>query len=178
MLWAALVSPAWSQPAKFSHRDALARPSVKCLDCHAATASSSALSGRRNIRFNHKLHLAMGNIAPLLAAAIDKGAYLGPPGDIRRHFNTQNPCGACHRGLEQSEAPSKADLPQMADCLVCHSEIEAPFSCEKCHLNIAVLKPPSHTADYIDFHSSKNAKLDKPSCRICHGVNFRCMGCH
>jgi hypothetical protein len=148
------------------------------VDCHAATAASTASGGKRNLRFNHKLHLAMGNLAPVIAAAIDGGKYLGPADDIRRHLNTQNPCEACHRGLEQAEAATKVNFPQMADCLVCHNKIEPPFSCEKCHIDTAVLKPASHTPDYLDLHSSRKIKLDKASCRICHGTNFRCMGCH
>ncbi len=133
---------------------------------------------KRNLRFNHKLHLAMGNVAPILASAIDSKKYLGPPGDIRRDLNTKNPCEACHRGLHRADLASKANLPQMADCLVCHSQIEPPFSCEKCHLDTGSLKPPSHTRDFVDVHSSKKAQFDKASCRVCHGVNFRCMGCH
>ena len=121
----------------------------------------------------------MGNIAPLLAAAIDKRKYLAPAAKIRPLLNTKEPCAACHRGLQLTDYSSKVNLPHMADCLVCHSQIDAPFSCEKCHIAKAErLKPASHTPDYIDLHSSKKTKLDKPSCVICHGASFRCMGCH
>lgn len=178
----AFVAPAAGAQtaAKFSHREALKTPGVACTSCHADVAASTTLRAKpgRNTRFNHKLHLAMGNLAPVIAAAIDSGRYLGARGDIRQHLNTSNQCVACHRGLEESGQVTKANLPKMADCLVCHNQIEAPFSCEKCHLNTAVLKPASHTRDYIDFHSSKNARLDKQSCVICHGTQFRCMGCH
>jgi hypothetical protein len=131
-----------------------------------------------NLRFNHKLHLALGNAAPAIAAAIDAGKYLGQAGDMRARLSTQNPCVACHRGLEQATHLSKADMPQMADCLVCHSEIEPPFTCEKCHSDTAALKPASHTADWLERHSRRSVKFDRASCRICHGVRFRCMGCH
>ena len=90
----------------------------------------------------------MGNLAPVIAAAIDKKTYLQPPGDIRRHLNTQNACEACHRGLEESDQVTPAAMPQMADCLVCHTEIDNPFSCEKCHAKNAALKPASHVASY------------------------------
>ncbi len=173
-----LALAAWGQQPKFSHREALQKPGVRCVDWHAGAASGTASSGKRNIRFNHKLHLAMGNLAPVLAATIDSGKYPAPAGDIRRHLNDKDACGACHRGIEETDAVTKANFPQMADCLVCHNKIELPFSCEKCHLNTAVLKPAGHTADYLESHSRKNVKLDKPSCRICHGVDFRCMGCH
>ena len=166
--------------AKFAHRDALKAPGVQCTTCHADVAASTSLRAKpgRNIRFNHKLHLAMGNLAPVIAAAIDSGKYLGARDDIRRHLNTSNQCVACHRGLNESDHVAKTNLPQMADCLVCHNQIEVPFSCEKCHLNTTVLKPASHTRDYIDWHSSRKAQFDKQSCVICHGTSFRCMGCH
>src|SRR4051794_35161567 len=72
------------------------------------------------VHFNHAVHLKMGNLAPLLAKAIDKGNYLQPSGDVRKHLSTTNACEACHRGLEQSDEVTAAALPKMADCLVCH----------------------------------------------------------
>ena len=119
----------------------------------------------------------MGNVAPILAAAIDKKRYLGTDAAaVRPQLNTQNACQACHRRFDQ---PSISHLPRMPDCLVCHSKIENPFSCEKCHtVRPAQLKPASHTPDYVDTHSSARLKLDKPSCVPCHGVDFRCLGCH
>ena len=107
--------------------------------------------------FSHKKHLAIGNIAPILAAAIDKGTYLGNPGDIRRHLNTTNPCAACHRGMEDSDRVSKINMPQMADCLVCHSKIDPPDSCTFCHVAGAKFRPASHTSDFLDKHKCKAA---------------------
>ncbi|MBI3696142.1 MAG: hypothetical protein HY238_15055 [Acidobacteria bacterium] len=164
--------------AGVSHRGEMQKAGARCEDCHSATAASTASKGKRNLRFNHKLHLGMGNVAPLLRDAIDKKTYLGSPGEIRKELDTKNACATCHRGLERVDAATKANFPQMADCLVCHPKIDPPFSCEKCHLDTKVLKPASHTPDYVDSHSSGRLKLDKPSCRICHGVNFQCLGCH
>jgi hypothetical protein len=66
----------------------------------------------------------------------------------------------------------------MADCLVCHSQIDPPFSCEFCHAPGDHLKPVSHTPDFIDTHTSGKLKLDKSSCAVCHGRTFTCQGCH
>jgi len=156
-----------------------------CLRCHdgrrAGRVETAPLprlaTARREVRFNHKLHLGFGNIAPLLAAAIDGGKYLSESAHIRKHLDTKEACAACHRGLPQTDYSSRANLPQMADCLVCHSQIQPPFSCEKCHTAPAAsLKPATHAPEYLDAHSAM--KLDKPSCRVCHGVQFTCMGCH
>jgi hypothetical protein len=132
----------------------------------------------RTLKFNHQQHLALGNVATALAAAIESGTYLSPARPGRDQLETENACQACHRGLLESDASGPANHPQMADCLVCHPTIDPPFSCELCHTAEAKIKPTSHTPHFIDLHSNRNAKLDKPSCKVCHGVGFRCMGCH
>jgi len=190
----------------FPHRTHLAM-GMKCLTCHRAAASSTKVQDNllpakevclgchdhaeipappaTNLtHFSHALHLKMGDVAPFLAAAIDHKNYLQTPGDrtawIRPRLGTRDPCQACHRGLEESDRVTRAALPQMADCLVCHTAIEAPFSCWDCHAQDAELRPANHTEipHFMDAHSSGKVQLDKATCALCHGRNFRCMGCH
>jgi hypothetical protein len=137
-------------------------PGVRCQDCHLDVPPSTTArrAGPRGLRFNHKLHLSFPNPGTLISTALQRASA----------------CQACHRRFDQ---PSVSHLPHMADCLVCHYKIDNPFSCEKCHtVAPAQLKPPSHTPDYVDTHSSGKLKLDKPSCVICHGREFTCLGCH
>lgn len=148
-----------------------------CLQCHA-DADIPAPPSTRLSKFSHALHLRMGNVAPFIAGAIDHKNYLQPPGDIRRHLNSKNTCQACHRGLEESDQVTRTALPQMADCLVCHSQIDPPFSCEDCHSKDAELKPANHVAHFMNTHSTGKLKLDKTTCAVCHGRSFTCMGCH
>ena len=158
----------------------------ECNVCHDGSAvrpvDTAALSeiatAKRSYRFNHEFHLKLGNVAPALAAALDGGTYLGKATGIREYLDGANTCQACHRGLEETELASKANLPQMSDCLVCHSEIDNPFSCEKCHLEGVELRPADHTRTFVDQHSTGKIQLDKASCLPCHGTNFACMGCH
>ena len=166
--------------------DNLPKPET-CLSCHDGLHAMKHDEGERayvfksparTLKFSHQQHLALGNVAPALVAAIDSGTYLSPTRPAREQLETDNACAACHRGLAESDDTGPANHPQMADCLVCHTTIEAPFSCELCHTADAKIKPATHTSNFIDLHSSRNAKLDKPSCKICHGVGFRCMGCH
>ena len=189
-----------SPAAPFSHKLHLSLE-LECITCHAAASGSTKASDNllpakaiclqchedaqipappktRVAFFSHARHLRMGNLAPLIAAAIDKGNYLQPPGDIRRHLNTPDACQACHRGLAESAMVTPAAMPQMADCLVCHTEIDNPFSCEKCHAKDAPLKPASHLPGFLSDHTSGRLSLDKASCVVCHGRNFRCLGCH
>ena len=142
--------------------------------CCVATAERPPLK-----EFSHKKHLALGNVAPVIASAIDHGTYLGRDGaKIRPLLNGTNACMACHRGLDQSDAVGPANMPQMADCLVCHNEISPPDTCKFCHPSDAKLKPADHTADFLDTHTNKNLKLDRSTCAVCHGRKFTCLGCH
>jgi len=127
--------------------------------------------------FSHAKHLKLGNVAPVIASAIDKGTYLGPDGaKIRPLLNSSNPCIACHRGLDSSDAVSRANMPQMADCLVCHNQIDLPDSCAFCHPKGAQLKPASHVPGFLDSHPKSG--LDFATCAVCHGRKFTCLGCH
>ncbi len=158
----------------------------ECSVCHdgaqASVVDASPLSawktGERSFRFNHAFHLQLGNLAPVLAVALDEGTYLGKVGDLRAHLTTGDPCQACHRGLNAADLATSVHLPQMSDCLVCHSEIDNPYSCEKCHLEAAQLKPGDHTLEFIDQHATGKLDLDHASCLPCHGRNFSCKGCH
>ena len=167
--------------------DGLLPDGALCQACHngqtAPAIDIALLTGRddvvRSFRFDHSFHLGLGEIAPLIATAIDRGNYFGKPGDARRFLDSANECSACHRGLEEStRVVPGAHMPQMADCIVCHTKIDNPFSCPECHVEGADLRPADHTREFIDTHSTGKAGLDKISCQPCHGREFGCMGCH
>ena len=157
-----------------------------CASCHtgktgqAPKIESNIKQPRRTnlAKFSHQQHLKLGNVAPLLAKAIDAKTYLSAPGDIRRHLNGATACTACHRGLSQSDSVTAAAFPQMADCLVCHNKIDPPFSCTTCHMEGPHLKPANHTPDFLDRHTTGKLNLDKTTCAVCHGRQFTCLGCH
>ena len=192
------------QGAPFSHKLHL-QLKLQCTSCHASAPTSTKVEDNnlpkvsacaachtdsRQIKnprpsklskFSHQQHLKMGNIAPVIAAAIDSHEYLSPPHDIRRFLNTKNSCEACHRGLRESNAVSGAEFPQMADCLVCHAKLEKidpPFSCTTCHAKDFRLMPANHDAQWLDFHASGKSNMDKQTCAVCHGRKFTCRGCH
>lgn len=149
-----------------------------CLRCHK-TAEFGPVRSVTISKFSHQTHTKLGNIAPVLIAAIRNGSYLGNPGDELKYLTAANKaCMACHRGVFESERPVSALYPQMADCLVCHKDIDPPYSCKTCHADNTEFRPASHTPDYMDTHSSGKLKLDKASCATCHGRNFTCKGCH
>lgn len=143
-----------------------------------AACAAAQSDGVKLKPFSHKTHLQLGNIAPVIAAAIDKGTYLSPPGDLRAQLNTNNACLACHHGIENSEGKTLSTFLRMADCLVCHNKVDPPESCKFCHVEGSQLKPANHTAEFLEAHSRANAKLDMKTCAVCHGRKFTCMGCH
>jgi hypothetical protein len=148
-----------------------------CLRCHK-TAQIALPRAARVARFNHQLHLKLGNIAPIIASAIDHKQYLAPAGTgMRAALNTADACIACHRGLISSDQAA-GGLRQMADCLVCHTHIDPPDSCEFCHSKGIALKPTNHTPDFLDTHTTGKLGLDEQTCAVCHGRHFRCLGCH
>lgn len=189
--------------AEFSHKQHV-ELKLTCVACHsAATTSTRADQNNRPdpafcitchkdpirpvtppratlvTKFNHQLHLKLGNTAPVIAEAIRRGTYLAPvPAGYLQKLDTQNACLACHAAIDQAASLETSYLPPMASCLVCHNKVDAPFSCAKCHAETPALKPATHTADYIDRHSTGKANLDKPSCAVCHGRRFTCLGCH
>lgn len=175
------------QQAQFSHKEALEKK-LECLTCHARQKNATSLSDKHKGKvlkdFNHALHLGFGNLAPVIAGAIDRKQYLGSPNKIdllklRADLITQNPCQACHRGLEIATGPlTKANFPHMEDCLVCHTKIDAPFSCPQCHAPAMNLKPANHAPDFLDRHTGGKLNLDKTTCASCHGKRFTCLGCH
>ena len=152
-----------------------------CLSCHTGEKANTLdptqltwTSEKRSYRFSHAFHTRLGNMAPLIASAIDSGSYLGSV-HIRSQLEGVSACQACHRGLKTSD---KTPLPVMSDCLICHSEIDNPFSCRVCHLDNAKLRPADHTARFVDLHSTGKIMFNKANCLPCHGTGFACRGCH
>ena len=170
-----------SAPASTKVEDNNLPSSAVCVSCHKDGQPIKAPRASKLSQFNHRQHLRMGNIAPVIAAAIGSKEYLSAPGDLRRLLGSKNACEACHRGLPESDAVTDAAFPKMADCLVCHVKIEKidpPFSCAACHAKSFHLMPASHDVQWLDFHATGKANMDRQSCAVCHGRKFTCRGCH
>jgi hypothetical protein len=175
-------------PLAAQHAQALAKQ-MDCLACHSGMQEAASLSEKRRGKtlkdFSHAQHLKLGDIAATIARALDQKTYLASPNKynltrLRAQLGeAANACQGCHRGLATADgALAKEHFPHMEDCLVCHSKIDNPFSCEQCHPKSFELKPSNHTHDFHDRHSRKDASVDKTTCASCHGRRFTCMGCH
>ena len=100
--------------------DGLLPDASRCLNCHDARTTSAkrpeslghAVLPTRNLLFNHRKHLQLGNIAPALTAAVDSGTYLGfSSPKLRDQLQSENPCEACHRGLNDGLSKAASHLP-------------------------------------------------------------------
>jgi len=161
-------------PSSQAVRDNNLPAEATCKPCHPEGRQIKTPRSTIVTRFSHQRHLKMGNPAQVILAAIRSKTYFGPvtPQLEQRLMAAGNACMACHRGLDEEAGA----LPHMADCLVCHTRIDAPFSCEQCHAPGGHLKPASHTPMFHDTHSTR--KVEKTGCAICHGRRFTCQGCH
>ena len=207
LLIIALAGGLWAAPHRpFSHKYHLSQVPA-CEQCHTDAAASTQASDnllplagacarchdevqikeprKLNVqKFNHAKHLELGKkLAPAILAAIENKTYLAPAGNRASYLKTDNPCAVCHLGIETSEnidarPEGKAHFPQMADCLVCHDQIDPPKSCKLCHGDDANLKPASHTKDFEERHADPKAKIDKTGCAVCHGRKITCGECH
>ena len=79
-------------PESVSPSDNLLPSMEACASCHKQVSIKKPRETNVS-RFSHQQHVAMGNLAPIIAAAIDQGKYLSPPGDARKHLNTASACG-------------------------------------------------------------------------------------
>jgi hypothetical protein len=114
------------------------------------------------------------------------------------HLRRNILCAQCHGQVERIGLGTRAELPRMAGCLVCHAQTgaargEARGSCNGCHLTdpggqlrtrfaTGRLKPPAwlhgaeHGPDWAARHKSV-AGANSELCASCHGPSW-CTDCH
>jgi predicted CXXCH cytochrome family protein len=170
-LQALILAAITASAADFSHRAHL-EMGLGCTSCHVSAGSSTR---------------AEDNNLPTRQVCLtchEDAAIKQPRPSPVAHFNHQQhvkmlACTQCHRGMETSDATSKANFPAMAQCLGCHSQVDIPDSCYKCHAKSMRLTSPDHVVDFIDSHSRvKHSPAQKQDCEVCHGRTFTCAGCH
>jgi Cytochrome c3 len=158
--------------ADFSHRDHLGY-GLKCTQCHVSVTGSTKVEDNNLPRAEacRGCHTGAVTIKSPRAMPIEHFSHA-------QHTKSIN-CLQCHRGIDTSVVTSIANFPKMADCVTCHEQGDMPNGCWQCHSKTMQLKPALHVTGFIDSHSRvKRSVDDKASCRVCHGKNFRCAGCH
>jgi hypothetical protein len=184
----------WNDPVnqwatiKFSHRQHIDDLGAECSTCHATAQTS----GNANDLMLPK-HAECGTCH---SAEIEETcdlchvdrdnpvAYGAPQREVRfshkLHIDTQKlECAICHAGVEKSEKPSVAYLPDMASCNTCHNNVKAKNACESCHLRPETLVPISHQQVAWAKEHKRLVRAEGMSndCAVCHSDNF-CQTCH
>lgn len=157
--------------ADFSHRQHLAM-GMDCVTCHVSAPTSTRAEDN--------------NLPPrrVCLSCHEDAVIKEPRPTAVAHFSHEQhakalKCQSCHRAMETSDATSKANFPQMADCIVCHTNVDIRDSCWTCHAKTMRLTTADHVTDFLDSHSRvKHSAEQKQSCEVCHGHNFHCAGCH
>lgn len=136
----------------------------------------------RPVLFSHQRHVAIPDLTARIVGALESEKY--PEGDrtaLRKQVNPEEPCTACHRGLEQTDLGRREHYPLMSDCLVCHtSKGNAMAECRNCHVSGFDLLPVDHKPPtFFDQHSAEGQKHNLDRCHQCHTPGFNpCSQCH
>ncbi|HVO96711.1 MAG TPA: cytochrome c3 family protein [Bryobacteraceae bacterium] len=158
--------------ADFSHRAHLAQ-GLECTHCHVSVTKSTRVEDNNLPR--PEVCLECHEAAPAIKRPREFPLARFPHA---RHAGAI-PCLGCHKGIDTADVTSNANFPAMAQCVMCHSQVDIPDSCYFCHAKTMNLEPASHDIHWVDAHSrTRRDAAQKASCQTCHGRNFHCAGCH
>jgi predicted CXXCH cytochrome family protein len=165
------AAPLQIRAADFSHRDHLGYALV-CTRCHVSVTTSTRVED--NNLPQKEACVGCHSEYPI------KSPRAMPLAHFSHAQHVKNiDCLKCHTGIDTSTVTTIANFPKMALCVTCHDQSDNPFSCAQCHAKGMTLKPASHAVGFVDSHSrAKRVTEEKAACRVCHGSNFRCAGCH
>lgn len=173
---------------KFSHRLHVQDAGMGCLDCHeAASTSASArdnlMPKKANCESCHAEQLESScTTCHFSDDPSDYRAFVGPDRDLlfghELHVARQKmECITCHAGVEQAENDLSQHLPPMETCYTCHNDVAASNQCERCHLNLAGLRPLDHNRTDFTREHKRLVRSGQTSCAMCHS-DASCEGCH
>ncbi len=191
-------SSSWNDPTaqwakiKFSHQKHVAELGAECGACHAAAQTSESANDflfpkhaecaacheqveSENTEDCKYCHVDGDNPEAFAQPAREDIVF-----SHKQHIEKQNAeCATCHNGIEKSEKPSLAFLPDMASCNSCHNDVKATNACESCHPRVETMLPSSHrAADWSEQHKRLvRSEHGSNDCAVCHSENF-CQTCH
>ena len=191
-------SSAWNDPVaqweniKFSHKKHVEELGAECSSCHGGAPTSEKASDflfpkhaecaacheqveSENVEDCKYCHVDGDNPTAFAAPAREDIRF-----SHKQHIENQKvECATCHTGIEKSEKPSLAFLPDMASCNSCHNDVKATNACESCHPRVETMLPVSHRApDWSEQHKRLvRSEHGSNDCAVCHSENF-CQTCH
>jgi len=173
---------------KFSHQFHVSEAGIACVDCHSdatksTKASDNLLAKMEACKSCHEEPLKSNCTYCHLGA--DSTTYTATPNPARelmfshqQHVEDQKvTCETCHTVLDKANAATGELVPAMATCNMCHNDTKATSACEKCHTNLASLRPAEHNrTDFVHEHKQL-ARLGDAKCGVCHSQET-CIDCH
>jgi nitrate/TMAO reductase-like tetraheme cytochrome c subunit len=141
-----------------------------CMQCHDMEKRVTTPSG--DIKFPHTKHLAEKVNCVQCHAGVVHGSIEEKGFTAMTDFKAWNSrVGQSYVNSQVSKYYTKI---QMKDCIDCHTDRNAPLTCDTCHTKI--IKPESHLAtNWLSTHG-KEANTDMKACDRCHSVTSKYKG--
>jgi hypothetical protein len=158
-----------------------------CYVCHTSPNGKTPIKPKREIKFNHKVHIKKNIDCKVCHGYIEKMAYFE-----RTDMPLMSVCMECH---EKEQAGVSCELCHTDPWIVMshgmddrqgHGELynRAPHACETCHLNNfcdkchqAKIPDDVHPRNYLYVHQF-DAIGTQDHCYACHDPQQFCDGCH
>jgi hypothetical protein len=177
-----------TQRIKFSHEFHVKEANIACTDCHAnasksVNASDNLLAKMESCKSCHEEQVKSN--CTYCHTSADSTTYTASPNPVRefrfshqQHVEDQKvDCESCHTVLDKAGAAIGELVPAMTICVTCHNDVKATGACEKCHTNLAALRPAEHNrSDFLHEHKQL-ARMGDAKCGTCHSQET-CIDCH
>lgn len=183
---------AWSREPAFSHALHVGDEGLACLTCHEdlAVSDEPGMPAPDTCLFCHQVideeKPPERRVERLFPDGVLAAAHVSRLADEVRfshlaHVEAGIDCGACHEGIEQSTAPTRALAVGMDDCTSCHAEREIGGGCATCHSVVdAAWEPGTHAHSWTELHGRVVRARDSATenrCSLCH-EEATCARCH
>ncbi len=173
---------------KFSHQFHVKESGIACIDCHAnasksVNASDNLLAKMESCKSCHEDQVKSN--CTYCHTSADSATYTASQNPVRefrfshqQHVEDQKiDCESCHTMLDKAGAAIGELVPAMTICVTCHNDVKATGACEKCHTNLAALRPAEHNrSDFLHEHKQL-ARMGDAKCGTCH-TQESCLDCH
>lgn len=170
--------------------DGSAHASIGCQECHATPGPAGALVDGVALQ-RRVLAAAVGRApasAPVSDAAcrtchvgVSRGTVVAGGIAVRHSDFWATPCADCHGGTAHAVSDRRYRVPEMDDCLQCHSaSANEPSQCSRCHVPGSQKERPG-AASWAITHGPTWAQThglgDSSTCVSCHAPAY-CARCH
>ena len=173
---------------RFSHKFHVRDAGVACADCHTKAqtsklATDNLLATHENCQSCHEEQI--NSKCTFCHTSEDPSTYTATELPKRNlmfshesHLGGQKlDCEKCHTGVDQAEIGVAVKIPGMPTCYSCHNDVKVWNTCEKCHIDMAALRPREHNRTDFAREHKMIARLSTATCAMCH-TQESCTDCH